>query len=141
VSEATGGDDRSRHEILDNHHRVGQLLDRLERAELPADLSPVLEECRRLLPRHFAQEEAEDGLFTIICDRAPHVRGEIAELVTQHRALIGSLEQLAQRAKERPDKAQLLAEAARFSHQVRLHERRETQLLVDALARDGWSEP
>ena len=133
---ASSSDQPSRSEILDNHCRVGQLLDRLEKAALPADLAPVLEECRQLLPRHFAQEETAEGLFGIIGDRSPHAREEIAALVEEHRTLIRDLDVLTRRVVERPDKAQLLAEAAQFSQQVRLHERRETQLLVDALASD-----
>ena len=140
MSEATPSlNQPSRNEILDNHCRVGQLLDRLEKAVLPADLAPVLEECRLLLPRHFAQEETSEGLFGIIGDRLPHAREEIEALVEEHHTLIHDLDALTRRAVERPDKAQLLAEAAQFSQQVRLHERRETQLLVDALASPDYS--
>lgn len=134
---ASSGDRPSRQEILDNHFRVGELLERLEKAERPAELAPVLEECRLLLPRHFAQEEAADGLFGIIGRRSPHARSEVEALVEEHRALLRDLGGLTQRAKARPDQAGLLTEAAQFCQQIRRHERRETHLLVDALGSDA----
>ncbi len=124
----------TRDEILENHRRLGRVLVRLEHAAMPADLAPVLMEFDVVLRRHFAQEEGPQGLFAIVRTRAPHRREEARALEAEHHRLIADLGELVRRARERPDNARILGEAARFSMRVRQHERSETKLLIDALS-------
>ena len=84
-------DVEARQRIAEEHHALGELLDRLEVTADPNLLAVQLAELERLLIAHFAREEGEDGLHDMVGDAAPHLLAGVQRLFDEHRRISARL--------------------------------------------------
>lgn len=128
----------ARREIAEEHRTLRTLLERLEATTDLQVLLPRLDELRRLLARHFAREEAPDGLHRVVDGSAPHLTVSVQGLFEEHRECLAELERLASKAHvivEGP-LAELRRGVADLCRQLHEHEAAETELLAGALYDD-----
>lgn len=128
----------ARRQIAEEHRALRLLLERLETTSDPQALLLRLDELRGLLARHFAREEAPDGLHGVIDASAPHLVVSVQGLFEEHREYLAELERLAGTVRaclEGP-----VAEARRgvteLCRKLHEHEAAETLLLAGAMYDD-----
>ena len=137
VEPATESAASSLDEIAEEHHALGEALKRLERADDPAEILPQLDELRGLLERHFAGEEASDGLPETVSTNAPHLLASLEGIFDEHREFLKDLDVLAAESRACIGRiAELRSSVAEFVERMREHEIRETQLIGDAVYND-----
>jgi hypothetical protein len=128
----------TRREIAEEHRTLRTLLERLEATTDLQVLLPRLDELRRLLARHFAREEAPDGLHRVVDGSAPHLTVSVQGLFEEHREYLAELERLASKVQalvEGPV-AELRRGVAELCGKLHEHEAAETELLAGALYDD-----
>ena len=124
-------------EIAEEHRALGEALRGLEAAGDPAVILPRLEELRGLLERHFAGEEASDGLPETVSANAPHLLAALEGIFDEHREFLKDLDVLAAETRACIARsAELKSSVVEFVGRMRDHEVRETQLIGDAVYDD-----
>ena len=137
VEPATESTASSLDEIAEEHRALGDALKRLEAAAEPAAILPQLEDLRRLLERHFAGEEAADGLPRTVGHNAPHLLAALEGIFDEHREFLKDLDVLAAESRACIARgAELRSSVVEFVGRMREHEVRETQLIGDAVYTD-----
>ncbi len=124
-------------EIAEEHRALGVALKGLETAGDPAAILPQLEDLRTLLERHFAGEEASDGLPDTVGTNAPHLLAALEGIFDEHREFLKDLDVLAAETRACLARgAELRSSVVQFVDRMREHEVRETQLIGDAVYND-----
>jgi hemerythrin-like domain-containing protein len=129
---------QAKEELLDEHRKVMEMTRRVETAPDLVELIRRLGEFRSLLESHFSTEEDGEGLFDTIRAIAPQHYGRLAQLEKEHRAFIGEIERIAERARaclEGPV-ADVMRGARELTRRLSDHEATENQLLFDTLYMD-----
>jgi uncharacterized membrane-anchored protein YhcB (DUF1043 family) len=113
---------------------------RLAAQESLADLRTHLETTRCHLTQHFAFEE-QNGYLDSVLKLQPHLGRAVQHLLEEHRKLSASLGAIAAEAGSAPALSEGLREQVRaWVKQVRRHERRENSLVQDAFTIDLTAE-
>jgi hemerythrin len=118
------------------HRRLLKLIDRLRDHRTMEGLLPLLDELRTLLIVHFAREQLPDGFYDALGERADHLREEIQVLVSDHGAILSTLNALLSDAKT-PDpevEEDVLNRVTKLIERLQDHERREHRFATEALA-------
>lgn len=129
--------------ILQDHEHLGTTLKRLRvmcvtlegpSPELDA-IKPaaLLEDLRTDLSGHFAAEEAESYFGTIV-EEAPHLAHGIAQLRTEHAAMLGAIAALCRLAEDAERVAELCRATRKLIGELEQHERAESLLLRELFA-------
>lgn len=114
------------------HWALDRLLELLEEATERGAIVEHLEDLARMLPEHFAEEEAAGGLFAEIEDARPANSRKIRSLRSEHQWISRALDERLKRVREphrtlraiRRDVSTLVA-------RIRDHENREIGLVMD----------
>lgn len=131
-------DVEARQRIAEDHHALGELLDRLEATCDPNLLALELAEMERLLTAHFAREEGDDGLHEMVGDAAPHLLTGVQRLFDEHRRISARLEEIRGEVQACLDGpvAHLVAACRDLAQHLRRHEQAENELVAGALYED-----
>lgn len=121
---------RPSEQIQEEHGGIKALLNRLESAESIQTFLDAVGVLRTTLKGHFAFEESEGGMTSVVRDNAPERMDELEALFTEHATLSADLEALDTVARD------LLKSRDAFVARVRKHEEREADLLSGALYDD-----
>lgn len=128
----------ARRQIAEEHRALQQLLERLKTTSDLPTLHLRLAELGELLGRHFAREEAPEGLHRAIDGSAPRLTSSVQRLFEEHREYLAELDELAEKARalaEGPT-AEVRREVAELCDRLHEHEVSETLLLAGALYDD-----
>jgi len=138
AGQRVSADVESRQRIAEDHHALGELLDRLEATSDPNLLALELAELERLLTAHFALEEGDDGLHEMVGDAAPHMLAGVQRLFDEHRRMSARLAEIRGEVQACLDGpvARLVAASRELAQQLRRHEQAENELVAGALYDD-----
>ncbi len=125
-------------QVVEEHRRINQSLDRLDKTTDLRLLVPLLQELRILLDEHFEQEEAPDGFPAMIAEPAPHHARVLDELFDEHKIILNTLDGVIEKALFclNGPLASIRREVTTVCQQLRAHETRETELLTDTVYTD-----
>jgi hypothetical protein len=126
-------------ELADDHRRLHGLIDGLGTAADPAALAEALGELHGALVRHFNEEEKPGGLYDALGVCSPRFRQRLAVLVDEHFRLAGFVRDLRERMKAKEERGgnELRAEVAQLVSALAAHEKREHEMVQEAIAREG----
>lgn len=129
--------------ILQDHEHLGTTLKQLRSMCAALEAAPpllaavapleLLEDLAGDLSRHFAAEEA-DSYFGTIVDEAPPLAARIAQLTTEHTAMLGAIIALCRFADDTSRYRELASAARQLLAQLERHERDESLLMRELLA-------
>jgi hypothetical protein len=132
----TGAKDQSRL-IAEGHVALRETIRELEAAKEPARLSRLLRVLNEKLEEHFAEEEGQDGLAAAVPSSVPHQVTKLERLFEEHGQFLSSVAGLSARLESIE---RVLGEARSdiwtLCHNLRSHERHESELLRDAINTD-----
>lgn len=117
------------------HRKLMDLIERLRAQDSMTDLLPLLDRLRTLLIVHFAREQLPDGFYEALGERAQANRDEIQTLMSDHKAILATLNGLLSDAKT-PDpdvQVNVLERVTQLLDQLQDHERREHRFASEAL--------
>lgn len=123
-------DTRPSEQIHEEHGGIKTLLTRLEGAGSVQELLGTVEVLRSTLTGHFAFEESDDGMASVVRDNAPERMDELEALFEEHGALSKALDALEALTHD------LVKSRDAFVARVRKHEEKESDLLSGALYDD-----
>jgi hypothetical protein len=125
-------------QVVEEHRRIKQSLDRLDHITDLRLMVPLLQELRILLDEHFEQEEAPDGFPAMIAEPAPHHARILDELFDEHKIILKTLDGVIANALFclNGPFATIRREVTTVCLQLRAHETRETELLTDTVYTD-----
>ncbi len=125
-------------QVLEEHRRIKQSSDRLDKTTDLRLMVPLLQELRILLDEHFEQEEAPNGFPAMIAEPAPHHARVLDELFDEHKIILNTLDGVIEKALFclNGPLASVRREVAALCQQLRAHEVRETELLTDTVYTD-----
>ena len=134
----TGGDSSmigTKDQAQEAHRMIQQATKGIAGARTLVELLHRLQELRLLIAPHFTDEERPDGFFDLIRARSSRHLGAVKQLETEHQALLGAIDGLAEQARAclAGPVAHILKEAAELARRMHEHETREDALLGDAL--------
>jgi hemerythrin len=119
------------------HKGIAGLLDDLDGSRSPDRNAEILSELGELLPRHFADEEAPDGLFDHLRARRPRIHEQLEALREEHRSILEILQALrAAKASTRDEASRMENLKGAFLRKLRGHERNENLLVMDVYFQD-----
>lgn len=124
--------------ILEDHQSIKEAMARLQQAPDLHELLKRLEEFRRLVVPHFAQEVAPGGFFETLRARTARHFGRLAELEREHWELLDTIDGLDREARAclAGPVAAILEKAGALAAKLGEHEARENELLIDAMYTD-----
>ncbi|MHC5065623.1 MAG: hemerythrin domain-containing protein [Planctomycetota bacterium] len=94
-------------------------------------MGETLAKLRAVLVQHFKGEEASEGLFEVITQKAPQHSHTIERLIEEHRAMLNGLDDLSERVQNfKKDIAKITEE---FGAGLEKHETEEVDLYNDTL--------
>ena len=123
-------------EVLELHHqRVRDLLAELREATEVSTVATLIGELHPFLMRHFAEEEAPNGLYDQIGIQGEEHLPSVQSLVAEHERLLGAVHSLMNRTKRAGDGAvsDILTQARQVAETLASHERRERELMHQVL--------
>ena len=125
-------------QVIEEHRRIKQSLDLLDKTTDLRTMVPLLQELRISLDEHFAQEEAPDGFPAMIAEPAPHHARVLDELFDEHKIILSTLDGVIANALFclNGPLATIRREVTTICGQLRAHETRETELLTDTIYTD-----
>ncbi len=125
-------------QVVEEHRRIRQSLDRLGKTTDLRTMVPLLQELRIFLDEHFAQEEAPDGFPAMIAEPAPHHARVLDKLFNEHKIILSTLDGVIEHALFclNGPLATIRREVTTICGQLRAHETRETELLTDTIYTD-----
>ena len=116
-------------QTLEEHDEIKAFLDRV-RGYDPIRMPAALKELHTALTQHCAHEEAPEGLFDVIGERAPELRRKIQQLRAEHTSMLAELLQLSYL---RGTDERLKDDVAQFRQRLLDHEAMERELFKQAL--------
>lgn len=130
--------DSARREIEEDHRFLREAVYKLRHTRDLRALVPQLEDLRGLLARHFAREEAADGLHAAVERAAPHRVNRVDELFREHGEILSDVEALLSATRElvAGPLATVLAGVRRVAGKLHEHEAAETDLFGEAVVGD-----
>lgn len=130
--------DRSAEEFLVDERHVKDAVQRVRQADRLRDLVRLLGELGGTLEAHFGREEEPDGFFDLIRDRSAVHIGPVEQLRREHVAFMRDVETLAEKARAclAGPVAEIYRQAADLAARLERHEKRESDLLGEAMNRD-----
>lgn len=128
----------ARREIAQEHRQIRSVVEVLETTGNLEALLPCLAELRTLLERHFAREEAPEGLHRVVDAAAPRLAASVQVLIEEHREFLEALDLISERARECLEGpiAEVRRSVAELCRRLHEHEAAETDLLAGALYDD-----
>lgn len=137
-SSSPGSTVSSLHKMADEHRELRQTLDRIDQESDLTALIAVLKNLYAQLEQHFAEEEAEDGLSQTIGDASPQHMRQLEQLFDEHKAFLATTASIMDRAQALLDgpKAAIVRDALHLSHDLRVHEEAETEIVMDSVYSD-----
>jgi len=120
------------------HSRIFRCLADLASAEAADGVLASLDELLVILPEHFAKdEEGPDGVFDEVREIRPSLEPHLMLLTQNHREIVDALEALRALARDSgQDFVRVSETRARCIGKIRAHERRESQVVMEAYFRD-----
>ena len=119
------------------HKGIAGLLDELDGRRTPERNAEILKELGEVLPTHFADEEAPDGLFEHLRARRPRIHEQLTALREEHRSILEILQTLrAAKASTRDEASRMENLKGAFLRKLRGHERNENLLVMDVYFQD-----
>jgi hypothetical protein len=117
------------------HQRVMKMIDRLRSHDSMIGLLPLLDQLRTLLIVHFAREQLPDGFYEALGERADDRRDDIRALISDHAAILSTLNALIGDAKtaDADVEADVLERVTRLSEDLNDHEHREHRFASEVL--------
>jgi hypothetical protein len=124
--------------LLARHRTIREMTYRVESAPDLHELLLRLADLWAVLVPHFAEEEAPEGFFDVIRDRASRHLGRVAQLGRDHAAFLAEIDRLADRARGclAGPVAEILRQGQDLARRLREHEAGENDLLIDAMYTD-----
>ena len=124
--------------LADEHRELRLTLDRVEKANDLTTLIPLLKNLLEQLEHHFAEEEAADGLAQTIGPSNPRHISRIEQLFKEHRVFLATTAAITKRAQALLDgpKTDILKEVQHLSHDLRIHDETETEIVMDSVYSD-----
>ena len=124
-------------EVMEDHRRMTTLLAKLECEKGLESTDALLAELRELLVLHFAREEGEDGLVTIVTADAPRHIHTLQELMAEHGDILKVIDSLRERIKKcLAESAGICEDSGSLIEMLQSHEARENEIISDALYTD-----
>lgn len=123
-----------REEIVAEHQRLDELLRDLELASDTSRLPLLLDGLYALLRGHFAREEATDGLYDLLEVRTGAVSEHARGLREEHATLLADVDTLRRDCLTEPEPGVLRPRIAEACEKLRLHEHRESLMMINALS-------
>jgi len=124
----------TRQQIDDEHRHLNSLLVELTETSDLERVEPLLGALCDLLSKHFATEEAPDGLHEIVSARAAHRLPNLQQLFEEHREILARVERLRAAARECFDGPvrRVLHDVRALADTLREHEAEEEELFGEA---------
>ena len=124
--------------LADDHRELRLTLERVEEAKDLTTLIPLLKDLLEQLKQHFATEEAADGLPLTIGPSNPQHLRRMEQLFEEHRVFLATTAAVIERAQALLDgpKTDILKEVQHLSHDLRIHEETETEIVMDSVYSD-----
>ncbi len=121
-------------QIQEEHSRLKEVLEQISGTTELEVLVPLLQDFRTLLLGHFRHEEEAGGLHAAVSEPQPHLRGQVDQVLGEHRELLDGLDTILGAAREilEVTTPNILLDVADMTRRLRDHEIRETELLTDA---------
>jgi hypothetical protein len=120
--------------LREEHRTLEQLMELLQTAKDVPELASAADELRQALIVHFAREEHPGGYYDSLRLCVPEHRGDLAQLVDDHRQIGLALWQLYRRAREvEAQVEELRTEVAQLVMRLREHETREHEIVHQLL--------
>jgi hypothetical protein len=135
MDESRSRDLAARDAIVAEHGQLDDLLQQLEHRAASHRLPLLLEGLGDLLRRHFAREEAPDGLYEALRSKAKADFDRVRALLGEHTALLAAVDSLGRQSRGQPGSPELPRGIERLCWQMRAHEHEESRLLIDSLSR------
>ncbi len=126
--------------IAEEHHEIRGLIEALEGITDLAELSSAAGHLFEVIDVHFMAEEAPGGLAQVIGSGARDAPNRLKELLGEHdllRRAVAALRDRAGAASAHENQYAIFKTRDRVVEALRLHEGRETELLVDVLYADS----
>jgi hypothetical protein len=125
-------------DIIVEHRQLRALVTRFEQEEAPSVLIDLWERLMAMLRSHFEKEEQLESTHQLTSSFPARYVAALPALAKEHRQLLDELEALGRllRGHPMPPMGELRHRISAWVKQARLHEARENQLLMDAVAID-----
>lgn len=126
-------------QLLEADRRIAAMAQSLRGVQGLGQLAQSLRHLRDILEVHFASEEAPDGFFDLIRDRAGLYVARVEQLRQEHVALLRDADAMLDeiRACVAGPVAALRTQASTLADRIERHEARESDLLGDAMSTDA----
>ncbi|MCA9726297.1 MAG: hemerythrin domain-containing protein [Candidatus Eisenbacteria bacterium] len=121
-------------EILHEHASLKELLKRLEAAATLEQMEKDLQRLEALLRDHFAAEE--ERLFPKLLDEAPQHDAFVKGLIEEHTKMIRHVVELRAAVEPGADFPTVVSDSAGLVAELRNHEERENEVILDTFFRD-----
>ncbi len=128
----------SEDQVVEQHRRIKEVLNRIGGAGDLQVMVPLLQELRILLEEHFEDEEAPGAFPTMIAESAPHHARSLDRLFAEHGTILSNLDAAIAKALLclKGPVAEVRTSVADVCEQLRVHEATETELLTDTVYTD-----
>jgi hypothetical protein len=125
-------------QLVADDRRVAAMARAVRRRQGLGTLAHSLKDLRATLVVHFAGEEAPDGFFDMIIDRAPACIGRVERLRHEHSAFLRDVDLILEqvRACLAGPVADIMKRATTLADRIEQHEASESDLLGDAMRSD-----
>lgn len=129
---------RARKKIAEEHRALAVTEKRLAATTDPHQLLPRLEQLHDQLARHFAGEEASDGIRADAARAAPYLLDSLSKVFDEHRELLAEAAALRDRTRALVggSLAEILRDVGTLIRRLREHEAKETDLVSDVYYTD-----
>jgi hypothetical protein len=127
--------------MLAADRRIADMARSLHRVQGLGQLAQSLRTLRFTLEVHFCSEEAPDGFFDMIRDRATMYVGRVEQLRQEHVALLRETELILDRIRAciAGPVAEIMKQAGTLADRIERHEASESDLLGEAMSTDTGS--
>lgn len=125
--------------VFDEHAELRDVLAQLEETADLGILRGVLQRLDTLLEKHFAREEAPEGVLRTLGRVSPRHANQATELIAEHPGILSTVRELVERTEadsSRPA-APMKDEIAALRTRLQRHDARETDLLSDTVGVDS----
>jgi hemerythrin HHE cation binding domain-containing protein len=128
--------------LFEADRRIAELADSLRHTQGLGELARLLRHLRFTLEVHFASEEAPDGFFDMLRDRAAANVAGVEQLRHEHVLFVRDIDLIQDRVRAclAGPVAELMRQAAALADRIEKHETRESDLLGEAMSTDVGAE-
>jgi Hemerythrin HHE cation binding domain len=128
--------------LFEADRRIAELAGSLRHTQGLGELACSLRHLRFTLEVHFASEEAPDGFFDMLRDRAAANVAPVEQLRHEHVTLMHDIDAIQERVRAclAGPVAEIMKQAGALADRVARHEGRESDLLGEAMSTDAGAE-